>query len=64
MAYEIMHDDYEPLFIIKCHQWQDWPKWKEAIQAELFSLTKRNVFWSVARNPDNVNLVRYKCIFV
>ena len=49
MAHEIMHDDYEPRSIIKCRQRQDWPKWEKAIQAELSSLTKRDVFGPIAR---------------
>ena len=26
VAHEIIHDDYEPHFIIECHQMQDWSK--------------------------------------
>ena len=38
IANKIINDDYEPRSITKCHQMQDWPKWKEAIQAKLASL--------------------------
>ena len=48
VAHEIMHDDYEPQFIVECHQRQDWPKWEEAIQTELSSLAKRDVFGLIA----------------
>ena len=38
------HDDVKPRFIAECQQRMDWPKWKDAIQVELDSLTKRKVF--------------------
>ena len=60
MAYEIMHDDYESRSITKCCQRQDWPKWEEAIQTELSSLAKRDVFRPIAQTPDNVKPVGYK----
>jgi hypothetical protein len=34
----------------------DWVKWKEAIETELRSLSKRQVFGSVARTPPNIFL--------
>ena len=64
MAHEIIHDDYKPRSIIECRQRQDWPKWEEAIQTELSSLTKRDVFGPIARTPDNVKPIRYKWVFV
>ena len=40
VAYEIIeHDDIEPHFVAECQNRADWPKWKDAIQAELDSLT-------------------------
>ncbi|XWS73451.1 hypothetical protein CRYUN_Cryun02cG0130100 [Craigia yunnanensis] len=54
VAHEIMHDDYEPQSITKSHQRQDWPKWEEAIQTKLSSLSKRDVFGPIAQTPDNV----------
>ena len=54
VANEIINDDYEPRLITKCRQRQDWPKWKKAIQVELTSLAKRDVFGPVARTPENV----------
>ena len=38
--------------------------WKEAIQAELNSLSKREVFGPVVRTPKGVMPVGYKCVFV
>ena len=37
-------DDLEPRSIEECRQKIDWPKWKDAIQVELNSLSKREVF--------------------
>ena len=38
----------------------DWPKWKDALNAELDSLEKRNVFGPVVQTPKDVNPVGYK----
>ena len=37
------NDNTEPPTIQECRQTKDWPKWKDVIQAELDSLTKRGV---------------------
>ena len=42
----------------------DWSKWKEAIQIELNSLTKREVFGPVVQTPGNRKPVGYKWVFV
>ncbi|MCF8704081.1 hypothetical protein L3055_11140 [Corynebacterium sp. MC-02] len=49
VAHEIMNDDYEPRSLTECRQRQDWPKWEEAIQAELTSLSKRKVFGPIIK---------------
>ena len=36
--------DHEPKSIEECRRRQDWPEWKDTIQAELNSLVKREVF--------------------
>ena len=59
-----MDDDCEPQSIIECHQRRDWPKWEEAIKAELASLAKREVFGPITSIPDNVKPVGYKWVFV
>ena len=56
----IEHDDIEPRSVAKCQQRADWPKWKEAIQAELDSLTKRQVFGQVVLTPPSVKPVGHK----
>ena len=48
----------------ECRHRNDWPKWKEAIQTQLNSLIKREVFRSVVQTPKDVKPVRYKCVFV
>ncbi|KAG8496930.1 hypothetical protein CXB51_008145 [Gossypium anomalum] len=57
-------EDYEPKSIEECKQRDDWPKWKEAIENELKSLAKREVFGPVVRIPIGVKLVGYKWVFV
>ena len=42
----------------------DWPMWKEAIQAELNSLVKREVFGPIVQKPEGVMPVGYKWEFV
>ncbi|BBN68201.1 hypothetical protein Prudu_329S000600 [Prunus dulcis] len=59
----IKDDDIEPCSIDECTQRQDWPKWKDAIHAELNSLEKRSVFGPIVPTPPNVNPVGYKWVF-
>lgn len=40
-------EDLEPKSVKECRRRDDWPKWKEAIQYELNSLSKREVFGPV-----------------
>jgi len=47
-----------------CRQRNDWPKWKEAIQAELDSLAKRKVFGPIVRTPEGVKPIGYRWVFV
>ena len=48
----------------ECRHRNDWPKWKEAIQAELNSLTKWEVFGPIVQTPEDVKHVGYKWVFV
>ncbi|RVW79791.1 Retrovirus-related Pol polyprotein from transposon TNT 1-94 [Vitis vinifera] len=57
-------EDPEPRHVEECRHRNDWPKWKEAIQAELNSLTKREVFGPVVQTPKDVKPVGYKWVFV
>ena len=40
------------------------PKWKDAIQAELASLEKREVFGPIIQTPEGIKPVGYKWVFV
>ena len=54
----------EPQSVEECRCRNDWPKWLEAIQAELNSLVKREVFGLVVQTPKSVMPVGYKWVFV
>ncbi|KAJ9562984.1 hypothetical protein OSB04_008144 [Centaurea solstitialis] len=56
-------EDQEPKYVNECMHRKDWPKWKDAKQTELNSLTKREVFGPVVRTPE-VHPVGYKWVFV
>jgi hypothetical protein len=58
------NDDIEPQSVEECRRRNDWPMWKEAIQAELNSLAKREVFGPVVQTPEGVSPVGYKWVFV
>jgi len=57
-------EDLEPQSVVECRQRNDWPKWQEAIQSELNSLVKREVFGPIVQTPNGVKLVDYKWIFM
>ena len=57
-------DDPEPQNTNECRQRNDWPKWKEAMQAELHSLIKRDVFGPVVQTPASIKPVGNKWVFV
>ena len=48
----------------ECRKMNDWPKWKQAIQIELNSLTKWEVFGPVVQTPGNIKPIGYKWVFV
>uniref|UniRef100_A0A2N9I6F2 GAG-pre-integrase domain-containing protein n=1 Tax=Fagus sylvatica TaxID=28930 RepID=A0A2N9I6F2_FAGSY len=56
--------EIEPQTVEQCRRRNDWPKWKEAIQAELNSLLKREVFGPIVQTPKGVMPVGYKWVFV
>ena len=57
-------EDLEPRNAEECRHRNDWPKWKEVIQAKLNSLTKWEVFGPVVQTPKDVKPVGYKWVFV
>lgn len=58
------NEDPEPRSIIECQNRHDWVQWKDAIEAELNSLNKRNVFGPIVLTPQSVKPVGYKWVFV
>ena len=56
--------DPEPKTMAECIKRSDWIKWKEAIEAELHSLKKREVFSSVIPTPRNIFPVGSKWVFI
>ncbi|GKE92182.1 putative copia-like polyprotein, partial [Tanacetum coccineum] len=66
VALEVMEndEDHEPKSVPECKNRNDWPKWKDAIEAELKSLEKREVFGPVVHTPKGVKPVGYKWVFV
>ena len=57
-------DEFEPQTVEECRHRNYWPIWKEAIQTELNSLAKREVFGPVVHTPKGVIPVEYKWVFV
>ncbi|KAL0546737.1 hypothetical protein IC582_016650 [Cucumis melo] len=66
VAHNIIHEngDYEPKSVDECRNRKDWSKWKEAIQAKLNLLTKREVFGPIVYTPKGVKPVGFKWVFV
>jgi hypothetical protein len=65
VATEIINsDDIEPRSVDECQRRDNWQKWKEAIQVELDSLTKRKVFGPIVPTPPHVKPVGFKWVFV
>ena len=61
MASDIIRndEDSEPRNVEECRHKNDWPKWKDAIQIELNSLTKQEVFGPIVQTPEDVKSVGY-----
>ena len=58
------NEDLEPLSVEEYRQRRDWPKWQEAIQSELNSLAKREVFGPLVHTLSDVKPIGYKWVFV
>jgi hypothetical protein len=56
--------DPEPQSMTECKKRSDWGKWKKAIEAEITSLYKRQVFSEVMPTPRGIFPVGYKWVFV
>ncbi|KAK4410007.1 B2 protein, partial [Sesamum angolense] len=57
-------DDNDPQTMDECQHRNDWKSWKKAIQDELDSLNKREVFGPIIPTPKGVKPVSYKWVFV
>jgi len=47
-----------------CQQSNYWPKWKNALEAELDLFSKQKVFGLVVHTPKDVKSIGYEWIFV
>ena len=56
--------ELEPQSIKECQCRNDWPMWLKAIQAELNSLEKCEVFGPVVQTPEGVVPIGYKWVCV
>ena len=59
-----INSDPEPQSVDECRRRKDWLKWKDAIQTELNSLSKKEVFGPVVQTPIGVNPVGNKWVFI
>jgi hypothetical protein len=57
-------NDPNPKTMVECKQHSDWIKWKEAIEVELDSLRKREIFSNVIPTPSRIHHVRFKWVFI
>ena len=66
MALDIIRNDEDPKpqNVEECRNRNDWPKWKEAMQVELNSLMKREVFRPIVQTPKGKKSILYKWVFV
>ena len=66
VALDIIRNDEnpKPQNVEECRNRNDWPKWKEAMQAELNSLIKQVFFGPVVQIPKGIKPVGYKWVFV
>ncbi|KAL0413574.1 UNVERIFIED_CONTAM: hypothetical protein Sradi_1559100 [Sesamum radiatum] len=65
VAAEIMDEDKnDPQTMEECRHRNDWKSWRKAIQDELDSLNKREVFGPISPTPKGVKPVGYKWVFV
>ena len=55
-------DEVERQSIEECHHKKDWPILEEAIQTELNSLAKYEVFGSLVHTPKRFIRIRYKWV--
>jgi len=59
-----LHNDLDSKTLAECRKCPKWTQWKNAIQSELDSLTKRKVFTSAIPTPRSIFPVGYKWVFI
>jgi len=64
MIVEILENDLDPKTMVECKMRSEWNQWKVAIQEEISSLTKRQVFSQVMPTPLKVFPMGFKWVFV
>jgi hypothetical protein len=64
MIAELIQNDPDPKTMAECKSCSDWNQWKEAIQAEITSLSKRKVFSQAMPTPPKVFPVGFKWVFI
>jgi hypothetical protein len=57
-------NDPDPKTMAECKQRSYWIKWNEAIETELDSLRKREVFSNVIPTPPRAHPVGFKWVFI
>jgi hypothetical protein len=63
MVVDLLNDP-DPKTMAECKQHSDWIKWKEAIEAELDSLRKREVSINVIPTLPRIHPIRFKWVFI
>jgi hypothetical protein len=64
MIAEILENNPDPKTMAECKKRSYWNQWKDAIQAEISSLSKREVFSQVIPTPPKVFPMGFKWVFV
>ena len=60
----ILQTNSDPKSMIECKKRSDWDKWKVAIEIEIASLYKREVFSAVMPTPSGIFPIGYKWVFI
>jgi hypothetical protein len=63
MVVDILNDP-DSKTVAECKQRSDWIKWKEAVEAKLDSLRKREVFSNVIHIPPRTYPIGFKWVFI
>jgi hypothetical protein len=64
MIAKILENDLDLKTMAECKKRSDWNQWKDAIQAEISSLSKREVFSQVIPTPPKIFPMGFKWVFV